>query len=242
MTMKDRSGLRFHHMGVPTKDKRRGEIYVARQKRGYVPGTNNPYGIQWERFDDDADFPDVVKQRAHSAFEVDDMARYLDGEEVLVEPYADAPGVTSAFISVLGAPVKLMQIDPEQAGAEAVNPVANGGRNLRYHHTGMPGYETWEGEVKVPHLKLAYLPGKLNTYGMEWLRFEEGNVNPDIIKYLPHIAFEVDDIDAAVVGEKVIYHSGRETPGITVAMIEVDDVSIEFLELDRSIVGDQYDG
>ena len=90
-------------------------------------------------------------------------------------------------------------------------------------------------------MKLAYLPGQYNNYGVEWMRFDEGNENPDIIKYIPHVAFEVDDIDQAIVGEKVLYHSGRGTPGIIVAMIEVDGASIEFIELDRSIVGNQYD-
>ncbi|AZE56938.1 hypothetical protein C4K03_4800 [Pseudomonas synxantha] len=74
------------------------------------------------------------------------------------------------------------------------------------------------------------------------MRFEEGNKSPEIIKNQPHIAFEVDNVDEVIVGKKVIYHSGRETPGIVVAMIEVDGVSVEFLELDRSIVGDKYNG
>lgn len=242
MQMKDRSGIRFHHLSIPSEKKRAGEIYIASQKRGYVPGTNNAYGVQWERFDADSPFPEVIRQRPHVAFEVDDMDRYLEGEELLVAPYAEAPGVTSAFISVLGLPVKLLLIDRAASGAEAINPVENGGKPLRYHHTGVPGTDTWDGEVKVPHLKLAYLPGKLNTYGVEWLRFEEGNENPDVIKFLPHIAFEVDDIDKALVGEKVLYHSGREYPEIIVAMIEVDGISIEFLQIDRSVVGDKYDG
>ena len=179
-----------------------------------------------------------MKDLAHVAFEVDDLAVALRDEDVVIEPREVEPGVTAAFIDVLSAPVKLLEIDRSVAGKSATNPVTAGGKRLRYHHAGIPSSKTWEDEIKVPDLKLAYLPGQYNTYGIEWLRYEEGNVSPDIVKYIPHVAFEVDDIDQAIIGEKVIYHSGRTDPGIIVAMIEVDGASIEFLELDRSIVGE----
>ena len=182
-----------------------------------------------------------MKDIAHVAFEVADLAIALKGEDVILEEHMVEPGVRAAFISVLGAPVKLLEIDRAVAGKSARNPVAAGGKRLIYHHTGIPSTDSWEEEIKVPDLKLAYLPGKYNTYGIEWLRFEEGNANPDIVKYIPHVAFEVDDIDQAIADEKVIYHSGRSDPGIIVATIEVDGASVEFLQLDRSIVGTEYD-
>ncbi|WP_052501108.1 MULTISPECIES: hypothetical protein [Pseudomonas fluorescens group] len=235
--MKDRDGIKFHHLTIPFKSNRHERTCIAPLKPRDVTVIDSPYGIHWESFFD-TDFPELVKQQPHAAFEVDNMAFYLKDEEILVPPYTDISGSISAFISVLGMPVKLMQ-----SGAKQVeNPIDNGRKGLRYHHIGMPSNGHWEGEVYVPHLQLAYLPGNLNTYGVEWLRFGEGNQSPEIIKNQPHIAFEVDNIEEVIVGEKVIYHSGRDTPGIVVAMIEVDGISVEFLELDRSIVGDKYNG
>lgn len=240
--MKDKNALTYHHLAIPTQEPRIGEVYVPHLKYAYVPGTRNAYGIEWIRFDQDAPYPDSIKTIAHVTFEVKDLESALMDEAVIVPPFELAPGVRAAFIDVLGAPVKLLQISAGSTAEAAKNPVQLSGKPLKYHHTGMPGYATWDREIKVPHLKLAYLPGKYNTYGVEWLRFEEGNANPDIIKFLPHVAFEVPDIDQAIVGERVLYHSGRSTPGIIVAFIEVDGASVEFIELDRSIVGDQYDG
>ena len=105
----------------------------------------------------------------------------------------------------------------------------------------MPCDKHFDNEEDRPHIKLSYLPGKYNNYGVEWLRFHEGNPNPDVILDYPHVAFEVDDIDQAIVGEKVIYHSGRDDPAITVVFIEVGGASVELLQLDRSICGDIYD-
>jgi hypothetical protein len=239
--IKDKDALTYHHLSIPCRERRAGEVYVADLKVTIVPGTNNAYGIAWARYDDDCGYPQLVKELAHVAFEVNDLASALRDEDVIVEPREVAPGVKAAFINVVGAPVKLLEIDRSVGGESATNPVRASGKNLKYHHTGIPSNKAWEGEIKVPDLKLAYLPGQYNTYGIEWLRYEEGNLNPDIVKYIPHVAFEVDDVDQAIVGEKVIYHSGRSDPGIIVAMIEVDGASIEFLELDRSIVGNQYD-
>ncbi len=241
MKLKNKDDFRFHHLSIPSTALRDGEVFDEHLRCWRVPGSSNAYGLEWARYEYSADRPALLEQHAHISFEVDDLEKALVDEDVIVAPYQASTGVSSAFIDVLGAPVRLLEVDESASGIDAENPIEKGGKPLIYHHTGMPSDGEWEDEIKVPHLNLAYLPGKLNTYGVEWLRFEEGNKNPDIIKYIPHIAFEVDDIDKAIVGEKVIYHSGRDDSGIIVAMIEVDGASIEFLELDRTVCGDQFD-
>ena len=71
----------------------------------------NPFGIQWQRYWDDAPYPDLVKTVPHVAFEVDDLAAALQGQHVIIEPNNPSRGVLVAFIEVSGAPVELMQID-----------------------------------------------------------------------------------------------------------------------------------
>ena len=233
--------MRYHHLGIPTVETRAGEIDDPGLKLSRVSGNSNAYGVEWTRFHDGCDYPKMVRDCAHVAFETANLERDLDGERVIVDPHETSPGVVSAYIDVLGAPVKLMQIDSTVAGNEVANPVAASGKRLGYHHTGLPCERSFRNEIKVPHLRLAYLPGKHNRFGVEWIRFEEGNENPEIIKRIAHVAFEVDDVDQAIIGEKVIYHSGRGTPGIVVAMIDVDGAPVECIELDRKIVGDEYD-
>lgn len=104
--------MKYHHLGIPTKEKLRDEIYLERFKM-YVSGYGeSPYGIEWMRFEDEADFPDIVKTLPHIAFEVDDLEEAIQGKNVIIEPNSPSPGVLVAFIEDNGAPIELLQIAP----------------------------------------------------------------------------------------------------------------------------------
>ena len=67
--------MKFNHIGIPTNEPFEGEINLPHLKITCSDHQNNPYGIQWMRYWDDAPYPDLVKTVAHVAFEVDDLAR-----------------------------------------------------------------------------------------------------------------------------------------------------------------------
>jgi hypothetical protein len=102
--------LTYHHLGIPTSVKHDGEEFLA-QFKTYVSGfKTSSYGIEWMRFEPDAPLPDIVKTIPHVAFEVDDLARELEGKEILIAPNNPSEGVTVAFIIENGAPVEFLQI------------------------------------------------------------------------------------------------------------------------------------
>lgn len=102
---------RYHHLGIPTTVPRPNERYLPELKM-YVSGyETSPYGIEWMRFDPDCELPELVKSVPHLAFEVDDLAAALEGQEILIAPNSPSPGVTVAFIVSDGAPVEFLQID-----------------------------------------------------------------------------------------------------------------------------------
>jgi hypothetical protein len=105
--------MKFDHIGIPTTENFAGEIPLAHLKITVSDHQNNPFGIQWQRYWDDAPYPELVKTVPHVAFEVDDLTAAIDGEHVIIEPNSPSPGVVVAFIEVNGAPVELMQIDHE---------------------------------------------------------------------------------------------------------------------------------
>ena len=105
--------MKFNHVGIPTTGSFDGEIPLPHLKMTVSDHLNNPFGIQWQRYWDDAPYPDLVKTVPHVAFEVGDLAAALEGHRVIIEPNSPSPGVTVAFIEVRGAPVELMQIDHE---------------------------------------------------------------------------------------------------------------------------------
>lgn len=107
-------GVRFNHIGIPTTERFDGEIDIPHLKITVNDHRDNPFGIQWQRYWDDAPYPELVKTVPHLAFEVDDLVAAMAGHPVLIEPNSPSPGVTVAFIEVRGAPIELMQIDHDR--------------------------------------------------------------------------------------------------------------------------------
>ena len=102
---------KYHHLGIPTNEKREGEVHLKHLKV-YVSGyKDSPYRIEWMRFEPDAPCPELVKTVPHVAFEVDDLEQELKGKKVIIAPNSPSPGVTVAFIEDHGAPVEFLQID-----------------------------------------------------------------------------------------------------------------------------------
>lgn len=69
---------------------------------------SNAFGIQWQRYWENAPYPDIVQSIPHAAFEVDDMDAALKDQKVIIAPNNPSEGLTLAFIEVNGAPVDLM--------------------------------------------------------------------------------------------------------------------------------------
>ena len=102
---------KYHHLGIPTKEKRPDEKHIPHLKIFVSGYDTSPYKIEWMRFDDDCDLPEIVKTTPHIAFEVDDLEKELKEKEVIIEPNSPSPGVKVAFILDNGAPVEFLEID-----------------------------------------------------------------------------------------------------------------------------------
>ena len=106
---------------------------------------------------------------------------------------------------------------------------------MKYNHIGIPTSGSFEGEIPLPHLKLAVSDHKNNPFGIQWQRYWEGAPYPDLVKTVAHVAFEVDDLQAAIKGQKVIIQPNSPSRGVVVAFIEVNGAPVELLQVDRTI-------
>jgi hypothetical protein len=104
-----RMGWRYHHVGIPTRTPRPGETYLPALKVHVSGFESSPYGIQWMRFDADCLYPEIITTVPHVAFEVDDLAQALEGQQVLIAPNSPSDGVSVAMILSDGAPVELLE-------------------------------------------------------------------------------------------------------------------------------------
>ena len=107
-------GLRYHHLGIPTDVPREGEQYLERFKMCVSGYEDSPYGVEWMRFEPGCPLPELVQTVPHIAFEVDDLAEAIAGEEILIEPNSPSEGVLVAFIVHDGAPVEFLQLDDQR--------------------------------------------------------------------------------------------------------------------------------
>jgi len=103
--------MKFNHVGIPTNERFEGEMDLPHLRVTVSDHQDNPFGIQWQRYWEDAPYPDLVKSVPHVAFEVDDLDEALHGHRVIIEPNSPSVGVRVAFIEVRGAPVELLEID-----------------------------------------------------------------------------------------------------------------------------------
>ncbi len=75
--------VRYHHLCIPTQQAMPGEQHVPHLGFSHVPGKTNAYGIEWVRFHEGADFPALIRERAHLAFEVASLDTMLLGERLI---------------------------------------------------------------------------------------------------------------------------------------------------------------
>jgi hypothetical protein len=104
-------GWKYHHLGIPTTEKKEGERYLPHLKFFTSGFSDSPFGIEWMRFEDECPLPEVVKTIPHLAFEVDDLDYELERSDfrILISPNTPGGGVRVAMIEQNGAPVELIE-------------------------------------------------------------------------------------------------------------------------------------
>jgi hypothetical protein len=115
-------------------------------------------------------------------------------------------------------------------------PLATGEWGWKYHHIGIPTNEIINEEKYLPSLKIGVGGFDTSPFGIEWMRFEkDSNVN-DLIRNVPHIAFEVDDIELELERHdfKIITQSNSPSEGVKVVMIEHNGAPIELIEFAKN--------
>jgi hypothetical protein len=110
----------------------------------------------------------------------------------------------------------------------------------KYHHLGIPTTEQRGGEVHLKHLKIYVSGYNESPCHIEWIRFEPDAPYPELVKRLPHVAFEVDDLEQELRGKKVIIAPNSPSPGVTVAFIEDNGAPVEFLHIDKTQAHDAW--
>ena len=63
------------------------------------------------------------------------------------------------------------------------------------------------------------------------MRFAPDSPVPELVKTVPHVAFQVDDLAAELEGKDVLIQPNSPSPGVMVAFIVDNGAPIELLQL-----------
>ncbi|HUS73714.1 MAG TPA: hypothetical protein VMY06_11665 [Sedimentisphaerales bacterium] len=106
-------------------------------------------------------------------------------------------------------------------------------KGLRYHHIGIPTDVRREAEEYLEEFKMYGSGYEKSPYGVEWMRFEPDSPLPELVKTVPHVAFVVDDLQAAIDGKDILIKPNSPTDGVSVAFIVDNGAPIEFLQFEK---------
>jgi hypothetical protein len=114
-------------------------------------------------------------------------------------------------------------------------PLATSAWGWRYHHIGIPTKVASKGETGLPKFKCHVSGFEASPFGIEWMRYEEGSPVEELTQQVPHIAFEVDNIEYELShhGFQVLTPINSPDVGIKVAMIIHDGAPIELIEFTK---------
>jgi hypothetical protein len=106
---------------------------------------------------------------------------------------------------------------------------------MKFQHVGIPTTGRFDGEIPLPHLKITVSDHQNNPFGIQWQRYWDDSPVPELVKTVAHVAFEVDDLEAAMRGYKVIIEPNSPSRGVMVAFIEVNGAPVELLQVDHDL-------
>lgn len=106
----------------------------------------------------------------------------------------------------------------------------------RYHHLGIPTDIRKENESYLPQYRFYVSGFDSSPYGIEWMRFESDSPVSKIIQKVPHVAFEVDDLDLELSRGcfEILTPPNSPGEGTRVAMIIHNGAPVELIEFEKS--------
>ncbi|MBT8478907.1 MAG: hypothetical protein KJO06_08325 [Gemmatimonadetes bacterium] len=103
---------------------------------------------------------------------------------------------------------------------------------MRYNHLGIPTTVRRPGERYLPEFRMYVTGFETSPFRIEWMRFEADSPLPELVQRVPHVAFEVDDLEAALEGCEVLIAPNSPSPGVMVAFVVDNGAPVELMQID----------
>lgn len=105
----------------------------------------------------------------------------------------------------------------------------------KYHHLGIPTSRVMPGEKYLTLFKFYVSGFSTCPFGIEWMRFEKDSPVHPLVQTVPHLPFEVEDLDGELSMRHltVIVQPNAPSDGVRAAMVKYNGAPVELIEFEK---------
>jgi hypothetical protein len=101
---------------------------------------------------------------------------------------------------------------------------------VEFDHIGIPAPEKRDGMRFLESKRLWLTSPADHPYRVEWLWYEDGSPEAELVRTRPHVAYRVDSLEEAMAGQQVVADPFDVFGEVRVGFIEVDGAPVEFVQ------------
>ena len=101
---------------------------------------------------------------------------------------------------------------------------------MRFDHIGVPAAAKREGMRHLESKRLWLTSPGDHPYRVEWLWYEPGSPEAELIRTVAHVAYLVESLEEAMEGHRVIAEPFDVFGEVRVSFVEVDGAPVEFVQ------------
>ncbi|WP_068475460.1 VOC family protein [Saccharicrinis aurantiacus] len=103
--------------------------------------------------------------------------------------------------------------------------------DYKFSHVGIPTAENkkWDGFYEPG--KIHYTDFANDAFNIEFIQCDADSNMPEMFQNVPHVAYEVDNIEAALEGKEILVETFSPGEGVRVAFIVHNGAPVEFMEI-----------
>ena len=100
--------LEYYHLGIPTDQEMKWDTWLPNLKLHIMEYDNDPFGIEWMKFEEGAPFPEMIIKRPHVAFKIANFDEAIKRFKLLVPVSNPRPGMKTCFIEHKGIGIEFV--------------------------------------------------------------------------------------------------------------------------------------
>lgn len=100
--------MEYYHLGIPTEKDMKWDTYLENLKLHITEYDNDPFGIEWMKFEEGTPLPEIVVTRPHVAFKIANFDEAVKKFKLLVPVSEPRPGMKTCFIEHKGIGIEFV--------------------------------------------------------------------------------------------------------------------------------------